>query len=260
MNIDYKIKKTWITSAHRGTVAEGIYPNTLAAYSLAAKKGADMIETDARMTRDGVIIVNHDPYADGFDITGARVRYVVSETDYPLLAALRASENDSIGTPYIPTLEQTLNLAYYTGMRINIDLKEGIAHAAEIARMVVNNGMRSRAVYATNGSGASAIKLISEIDPQAEFIDTKKNFTSRELAAVEDYQARCYVYTGDFSDENIAQIRDSGCKLAVISLSSANAAQAFRHHPDMAEYLHSSDFCEIENDILKSAIHIMAEG
>ena len=30
--------------------------NTLAAFALAARKGADMIETDARMTRDGVLI------------------------------------------------------------------------------------------------------------------------------------------------------------------------------------------------------------
>ena len=46
-----KRKKTWITSAHQGFVNESLHSNTLAAYELAAKKGADMIETDARMTR-----------------------------------------------------------------------------------------------------------------------------------------------------------------------------------------------------------------
>ena len=51
-----KLRKTWISSAHQGFVQEGIHPNTLPAYALAAKKGADMIETDARMTRDGVLV------------------------------------------------------------------------------------------------------------------------------------------------------------------------------------------------------------
>ena len=55
-----KRKKTWITSAHQGFVEENLHSNTLAAYAFAAKKGADMIKTDARMTKDGVLIVNHD--------------------------------------------------------------------------------------------------------------------------------------------------------------------------------------------------------
>lgn len=66
-------------------------------------------------------------------------------------------------------------------MCINIDLKEGIAHAAEVARMVVSCGMRGRTVYATNGSGKAAIDLILSIDPDAKFIDTKANFTKEKL-------------------------------------------------------------------------------
>ncbi|NLA77141.1 MAG: hypothetical protein GX851_04835 [Clostridiales bacterium] len=249
MNTKFRTKKTWISSAHQGVVEAGMYPNTLAAYYLAAQKGADMIETDARMTRDGVLIVNHDADVKGFDEAGNPVRYVVSETDYSLISKLRPTENDAFGAQYIPTLEQTLHLAYHAGMCVNVDLKEGMAHAADVARLVVSAGMRGRTVYATNGSGAEAIKLILRIDPEAEFIDTKSNFTREALADIKDYPAKCYVYTDDFSDENIAQIRDSGCMLAVISLNSTNAEDAFRHHPDMAEYPHTCDFEEIERKI-----------
>lgn len=42
-----KRKKTWITSAYQGFVEENLHSNTLAAYAFAAKKGADMIKTDA---------------------------------------------------------------------------------------------------------------------------------------------------------------------------------------------------------------------
>lgn len=45
MNDLFKLRKTWISSAHQGFVEENIHSNTLAAYMLAARKGADMIET-----------------------------------------------------------------------------------------------------------------------------------------------------------------------------------------------------------------------
>ena len=112
-------------------------------------------------------------------------------------------------------------------------------------------GMRGRCVYATNGAGAEAIDLILSIDPQARFIDTKQNYTKEALKTVKDYPAKCYVYTGDFSDENIEEIRSSGCMLAAISLNEDNAKEAFRHHPDMAEYPHTSDFEKIEKELLK---------
>ena len=47
--------------AHRG--ASGERPeHTLAAYSLAIEQGADFIEPDLVMTKDGVLIVRHDRY------------------------------------------------------------------------------------------------------------------------------------------------------------------------------------------------------
>ena len=79
---------------------------------MAAKKGADMIETDARIR--GISLLKE-----------------------------RVEENR------IPTLEETLHLAYFRGMCINIDLKEGIKNAEEIAKLVVGMGMRGRCVYAT---------------------------------------------------------------------------------------------------------------
>ena len=68
-----RLPKTWISSAHQGFVTDGIHSNTLAAYLLAAKKGADMIETDERTTKDGIIIANHDPSVKGFDENGEPV-------------------------------------------------------------------------------------------------------------------------------------------------------------------------------------------
>ena len=87
-----KRKKTWITSAHQGFVDENLHSNTLAAYELAAKKGADMIETDARMTKDGVLIVNHDEAVKGYDESGNEVKLVILETDYQIKTSFDSAE------------------------------------------------------------------------------------------------------------------------------------------------------------------------
>lgn len=244
------MRKTWISSAHRGFVLEGMHENTLSAFYLAAQKGADMIETDARTTKDGILVANHMPDGEGFDAQGNAVTYVVSDTRFDELSRILLAPNDPYGVQYVPTLEQVLLLAYATGMRVNIDLKEGAPYAQEVARLVCKCGMRGRVVYATNGAGGESIPKILRIDPEAKFIDTPDRFTAEKLSHIPDYPARCFAYTADFSDENIAKIRESGCMLAAISLNDDNLLDAFRHHPDMAEYPHTSDFEALDRNAL----------
>lgn len=246
------MKKTWISSAHQGYVTAHMEPNTLSAYRLAARRGADMIETDARMSRDGVLIVNHDPDVRGFDQNGNPVHYIISETDAATLTATVLAPHDPCGIQYVPTLEQVLRLCYFTGMMLNIDMKEGLTHAGEIARLTVAHGMRGRTVYATNGAGADAIRTVLHYDPNAYFIDTVDNYTAAALSGIPDYPRHCFAYTEDFSDGNIARVRESGCMLATISLTAANAIAAFRHHPDMAEYPHTSDFVAIDRQVAEA--------
>lgn len=245
-----RLRKTWISSAHQGFVCANLHSNTLEAFRLAAEKGADMIETDARMTKDDVLICNHDDTVKGFDENGNAVEYLISNTDYQTIRKAKLLLENAEKN-FVPSLREVLHLAYFSGMCVNIDLKEGILHAKEIAETVIECGMRGRVVYATNGAGAEAIKLILEIDPQAKFIDTKANYTKENLKTIKNYPKKCFVYTGDFSDENIREIRESGCMLATISLNEQNAESAFKHHPDMAEYPHTSDFEAIDKQILK---------
>lgn len=247
-----KQNKTWISSAHQGFVDPNLHSNTLAAFCLAAQKGADMIETDARMTKDGVLICNHDDTVKGFDENGNAVAYVIADTEYAVIRKVRLLKERPLEN-FVPTLEEVLHAAYFWGICVNIDLKEKMKSAEAIARLVIKSGMRGRVVYATNGAGAEAIHLILSVDSQARFIDTKANYTKEKLQSVRDYGAKCFVYTNDFSAENIMEIRQSGCMLAAISLHENNAESAFQHHPDMAEYPHTSDFEAIDKRILETA-------
>ena len=243
-------KKNWITSAHRGFVEGGLMENCLAAYYNAYLNGADMIETDARFSSDGVLIVNHDPIARGFDEKGNEVSYVVADTPVEVLCSVILSSNDRWGVQRIPTLEQVLDLAYHTGMYVNIDLKNGFEGAVPVAKTALKRGMIGKIVYALNGSGMRGIEAIMAIDPDARFIDYGVRFAE----TVKDFAERgkrCFCYTNDSSDENVKAIRDYGCLLALISLNESNFEAAIRQRPDMCEFLHTSDFNAIERSYLE---------
>ena len=244
------MQKSWITSAHRGFVDDRLKENSLAAYYNACLHGADMIETDARFTSDGVLIVNHDDTVRGFNDQGEAVCYVVKETPAETICSVILSNDEKWGEQRIPTLEQVLNLAYHMGLYVNIDLKNGIESAEAVAKTVLKCGMIGKVVYALNGAGMAGINTILAIDPDARFIDKGVGFS----ITVKDFPARgkrCFCYTKDTSDENINAIRNYGCLLALIGLDETNFEDSIRHNPDMCEFLHTSDFATIEENYLK---------
>ena len=108
--------KIW---AHRG--ASGAAPeNTLAAFDLAAKVGADGIELDVHFTRDREVVVVHDN-------TLARVTGMNGTVEELTLAQLKKLDFSNHMAAYcgerIPTLQEVLELVKPTGMEINIELK-----------------------------------------------------------------------------------------------------------------------------------------
>jgi hypothetical protein len=245
-NAANKRKKCWLTSAHRGFVDSVLKENTLGAYYNAYLNGADMIETDARYASDGVLVVNHDPTVTGINANGETVTYTVAETPSNEICALILSSDDKWGVQRVPTLEQVLNLAYHTGMIVNIDLKNGISAAEPVAKLVIRHGMQGKVIYALNGAGMDCINSIIAIDPDARFIGAAPSFVY-QVAGFAERGKRCFAYTSNTSEETINAIREGGCMVALISLNASNFEAAIAHHPDMCEYLHISDFKAIED-------------
>ena len=244
-------KKCWISSAHRGFVEGDLKENCLAAYYNASLHGADMIETDARLSSDGVLIVNHDDTVRGFDENGNPISLLVAEHTAKELCNVILSRDEKWGVQRVPTLEEVLNLAYHTGMDVNIDLKNGLAIAEAVAKTVLKCGMIGRVVYALNGSGLEGMGAVLAVDPDARFIDRGAKFAE----VVKDYPERgkrCFCYTWDSCREEIEVIRKNGCLLALISLDARNFVPSIVQHPDMCEFLHTSDFRSIEKEYLDS--------
>ena len=106
-----------MVAGHRGDSAN--YPeNTMAAFRAAIAVGADMIETDVRLSSDGIPVLIHDRTVDRTtDGTG-----YVKEKTFAELRALNAGTADA--PQQIPTLEELLELLASTNVTLNLEVKE----------------------------------------------------------------------------------------------------------------------------------------
>ena len=96
--------------AHRGYHAgNGISENSLGAFAAAADLGVDSLELDVHRTRDGVLVIHHDP-----DLPDGRALADLDFAELPPLAD---------GQP-IPRLSQVADLARQRGVRMSVELKE----------------------------------------------------------------------------------------------------------------------------------------
>lgn len=106
-----------MVAGHRGDSAN-VPENTMAAFRAAIAAGADMIETDVRLTKDGVPVLIHDRTADR---TTDGKGYVKDMT-FAELRTLNAGTKDV--PQQIPTLEELLELLTATDVTLNLEVKE----------------------------------------------------------------------------------------------------------------------------------------
>lgn len=115
MKLTYEGKM--MVAGHRGDSAN-VPENTMAAFRAAIAAGADMIETDVRLTKDGVPVLIHDRTADR---TTDGKGYVKDMT-FAELRTLNAGTKDV--PQQIPTLEELLELLAATDVTLNLEVKE----------------------------------------------------------------------------------------------------------------------------------------
>lgn len=106
---------------HRGGRAYGP-ENTLESAALAAEYGADCIEMDVRKTKDGQLVIMHDPTVERTTDGVGAVADMTLEQFLKLDAGIRYSEKARGVRP--PSLEQLLLFGKARGLRISLDMKE----------------------------------------------------------------------------------------------------------------------------------------
>ena len=107
--------------AHRGYSPAGA-ENSMSAFAAAVALGYRYVETDARVTSDGVALAFHDDRLDRVTDRAGRV------VDLPWSEVSRARIR---GTDPIPRLDALLG--EWPELRVNIDIKSGVALSATLA-------------------------------------------------------------------------------------------------------------------------------
>ena len=137
--------------AHRG--ASGSAPeNTIAAFELAVRQGADAIELDVRLTADGVPVVLHDATLDRTtDRRGLLSSLSVTEL-HEVDAGARFTPDGGRTFPFraagvrIPTLAEVLRA--FPEMPLLVEVKEPAAQE-EVRRVLIDEGAVERCVLAS---------------------------------------------------------------------------------------------------------------
>ncbi|MGO1527478.1 MAG: glycerophosphodiester phosphodiesterase [Senegalia sp. (in: firmicutes)] len=123
-----------IIYAHRG--AKGYRPeNTMAAFKLAMEMGADGIETDIHLSKDGYLVLIHD---EKVDRTTTKKGYIKDMTlaQIKLLDAGSKFSEEFAGEE-IPTLEELIILTKDTDIILNIEIKNNKMNYPKIEEKLV---------------------------------------------------------------------------------------------------------------------------
>lgn len=142
-----------VVLAHQG--ASGYAPsNTMAAFRLALEQGADILELDVHMTRDGVVVVSHDETIDRMSNGSGLIREMT-------LAELRQYDfgydftpDGGLTYPYrgkgvtIPTLEEVLQA--FPEVPLNIEIKQvDPPMEAQVWELIQRYGAEDRVLIAS---------------------------------------------------------------------------------------------------------------
>ncbi len=152
--------------AHRGA-SQYAPENTLPAFALAIQQGADGIELDVHLSKDGELVVIHDELLDR---TTNGTGPVQAHTLEELRTLCADNHMPGFEDVRIPTLREVLELMKPTSMLVNIELKTSILWYKGIEEKTLNlvkeMGMEQQVIYSSFNH--YSIERIQALDPAAQ--------------------------------------------------------------------------------------------
>lgn len=193
-----------LTIAHRG--ASAVSPeNTLAAFREAVRAGADLIELDLRLSRDGEVVIFHDCDLDR--TTGGQ-----GPVGEKTLAELKQLDAGSWFSPEfsdekIPTLAETLDAIGPAGVGLCLELKidrgeEDLREDLVVRTLEVIEKTRFPGRLVPASFDLQAVRLVRSRDPNLETglifrAESVWDLPEEELAGVDILSARWNIVTAD---------------------------------------------------------------
>lgn len=167
-NIFETAKDHIVITAHRGVSGGNIPCNTITAYEIALKQGADMIEVDLNKSADGVLIIFHpdmEPHHLGLNRK-------LPEMTYEEIREVRYRNYDHSPTQFgIATFEEILER--FKG-RCYINVDKFWDHPVEIYRAIKRHNMLDQVVV-KSGLSDRVLRVLEEVAPDVAFFPIVKN-------------------------------------------------------------------------------------
>lgn len=175
--------------AHRGDPYR-VRENTLDSLRAALALGADAVEVDVRLTRDGVPVLLHD-----------HTLKRLWEHDRPL-SSLSSDEVRGLSDGRVPTLAEALAVA--EGARLMLDLPGApdVKAARRIVEVVRESGAEDRVYYC---AGAPAMLAVRAADPAAEIALTWTSLAPPRPAVLAAVRPRWLNYRFGLVDKALAE-------------------------------------------------------
>ncbi|STO12971.1 Glycerophosphoryl diester phosphodiesterase [[Flavobacterium] thermophilum] len=153
--------------AHRG--AAGTHPeNTMAAFEEALKAGADGIELDVQLTKDGEPVVIHDETVDRTTDGSGWVKDILYRELRKFNAA--AKWDGRYGHCPIPHLEEVLAWLAPTRLLVNIELKNSLVAYERLEQKVIavvrRYGLENRTIFSSFNH--NSMRLCRQLAPEIE--------------------------------------------------------------------------------------------
>jgi glycerophosphoryl diester phosphodiesterase len=157
--------------AHRG--ASVFCPeNTLEAFSLAVEQGADCVELDVHLSKDGEIVVAHDARLERVSNgTGFINDHTLDELTSLNFGRLPVPESSPGGRAYrIPLLSEVFSLIKPSAVTVNVELKTTERLYPELPEKLLvlakEHAMNERVIYSSFNH--YSLKQIKALDPAAK--------------------------------------------------------------------------------------------
>lgn len=158
--------------AHRGASGYAL-ENSYPAFVKAKELGADGLEIDLQLTKDGVPVVTHD--IDLWRLGGTLKR--VPDLSYKEVKKIRLGKKwwRRIKGETILTFEEVLQFSIENGLSLNVELKESFLHAPDYAYQLFKESYEGITIHYSSFH-YEILERIKQINPLVEtaYIGTKK--------------------------------------------------------------------------------------